>query len=196
MKQLVLIGGGGHCSSCVDVIEQEGVYEIIGILDKPELVGQKVLGYEIIGTDEDIAKFVSKGVYFLITVGQIQSPKLRKKIFQELKRNDALIAKVISPRAYVSQHASIKEGTVVMHDALINAGATVGRNCIINTKSLIEHDSEIHDHCHISTASVINGGVVVQEGTFFGSGSVSREYVTTAKDDFIKAGSVFLGESK
>ncbi len=30
------MGGGGHCKSCIDVIEQEGKYKIAGIVDAKE----------------------------------------------------------------------------------------------------------------------------------------------------------------
>lgn len=49
MKKIISIGSGGHCKSVVDVIEQEGKFQIIGIVDKPELLGVKVLGYPVIG---------------------------------------------------------------------------------------------------------------------------------------------------
>jgi len=53
MKDIVLIGGGGHCRAIIDVLEQEGRFNIIGIIDKPELLGKTVLGYEIIGNDSE-----------------------------------------------------------------------------------------------------------------------------------------------
>lgn len=34
--KLILIGGGGHCHSAIDVIEEEGRYQIAGIVDLPE----------------------------------------------------------------------------------------------------------------------------------------------------------------
>lgn len=192
-NQLVLIGGGGHCKSCIDVIEQTNQFNIIGILDKPERVGQEVLGYDIIGTDNQIEKLSVKGYSFLITVGQTRSSQLRQKLFNELLRCNASLATVISPRAYVSKHAVVEKGSIVMHDVLINADARVGLNCIINSKTLIEHDAVVKGHCHISTSAVINGGTIVKEGTFFGSNAVSKEYVKTSNEDFIKAGSLFLG---
>jgi len=194
-KKLILLGGGGHCKSCIDVIEQEGKYEIAGILDNEEFLDQKILGYEFIGTDDDIGKFVNEGYLFLITVGQIKTSSIRKKIFSLLSNSNAKMATVVSPRAYVSEHANIGEGTIIMHDALVNASATIGDHCIINTKALIEHDTIIENFCHISTSAVINGGVTVKEGTFFGSNAVSKEYISTDADDFIKAGSTCKGVS-
>lgn len=195
MQKLILVGGGGHSKSCIDVIEQEGTYKITGILDQEELIGQKVLGYEIIGSDDQMTKYAKEGYTFLITVGQIKSSSLRERLFVKLEACNAKIATIISPRAYVSKHALIGRGTIVMHDVLVNANASIGENCIINSKALIEHDAVIQNFCHISTSAVVNGGTVVKEGSFFGSNAVSKEYVETNINDFIKAGTTFKGNS-
>ena len=192
-KPLILIGGGGHCRACIDVIEQEGVYEIVGILDKLEMVGKEVLGYKVIGTDEDIERLCLSGNAFLITVGQVGDATIRVRIYDQLQALKAELATVISPRAYVSCYASIGKGSIVMHDALVNAAVKIGMNCIINTKALVEHDVCVEDHCHVATAAVVNGGALLRHGTFFGSGAVSKECVRTSTQDFIKAGSIFKG---
>jgi sugar O-acyltransferase (sialic acid O-acetyltransferase NeuD family) len=190
MKSLVLLGGGGHCVACIDVIEQQGRYRIVGILDREDLLGQALLGYCHIGTDNDVPDLIRQGHQFLVTVGQVRSAEPRQRLYGLLTALQAPVATVVSPRAYVSKHAKLGIGTVVMHDALINAGAEVGCNCIINTKALVEHDACIEDHCHISTAAVVNGGARIKAGTFFGSGAVSQEYACSVSHDFIKAGSV------
>ena len=194
-NKLILLGGGGHCKSCIDVIEEEGKYEIVGILDHQELLGQKLLDYTFIGTDDNIRKFSDEGYSFFITVGQVNSSDIRKKLLSLLHENHAKIVTIISPHAYVSKYATLGKGTIIMHDALVNAAASIGNYCIINSKALIEHDASIEDFCHISTSSVVNGGTKVKEGTFFGSNAVSKEYIETTKNDFIKAGSIFKGIS-
>ena len=166
MDKIILIGGGGHCKSCIDVIEQEGRFKIAGIVDVSEKLHQEILGYEIIATDDDLPGLVNEYENFLITLGQIKNPEKRIRIFQTLKESGVKLPVIISPLAYVSRHAKIEEGTIVMHYALVNAGAKIGKNCIINTRALIEHDAFIGDHCHIATGAVINGGVKVGPGTF------------------------------
>ena len=188
--QLLLVGGGGHCKSVIDVIEQENQYIIAGIIDQKEFLGQKVLGYEIIGCDDNLSELFQKIKYAFVTVGQIKSPELRIRLFTQLNTIGFEIPSILSPRAYVSKYATIGRGTIVMHDALINANAKIGDNCIINTKALVEHDAIIADHCHISTGAILNGGVVVKQRSFFGSGAVSKEYITIAENSFIKAGCV------
>lgn len=188
MKDILLIGGGGHCKSVIDVIEKEAKYNIVGIIDKKELINQEVLAYKIIGCDDDLKELREKFQYALVTVGHIESNALRVKLYKLLKELDFHIPTVISPLAYVSKHATVDEGSVVMHHALINADAKVGKNCIINSKSLVEHDAVIENNVHISTSATINGGAIVKENTFFGSGAITKEYTTIS--GFIKAGSV------
>jgi sugar O-acyltransferase (sialic acid O-acetyltransferase NeuD family) len=188
--QIILIGGGGHCKSVIDVIELEGSFAIAGIVDQKEMIGQSVLGYKIIGCDDDLADLFRKFKYAIVSVGQIKSPDLRIKLFNHLNTIGFETPTIVSPRSYVSKHASIDKGTIVMHDALINAEVHIGKNCIINSKALIEHDCSIADHCHISTGAILNGGTSIHEGTFFGSNAVSKEYATIVTRSFIKAGSI------
>lgn len=188
-EKIVLIGGGGHCHSVIDVIEQENRYEIIGIVDTKENISKKVLNYEIIACDDDLGIIFQSCKNALITVGQIESNKIRVKIYNNLKKIGFNLPTIISPLAYVSKYSFIDEGTIIMHQALINANAKIGKNCIINTKALIEHDCIVEDNCHISTASVINGGVRVKENSFFGSNATSKQSIEI--DGFIKAGSLF-----
>jgi len=187
-EKILLVGGGGHCKSVIDVIELEDKYIIAGIIDKKELLGQKVLDYEVIGCDDDLEKLFETYKYAVVTVGQVKSNTLKIKLFNLVEAIGYTLPAIKSPLAYVSKHSEISEGTVVMHHALINANVTIGKNCIINTKALVEHDCVVEDNCHVSTASVINGGVILKEGTFFGSNATSKEYIEV--DGFIKAGSL------
>lgn len=189
-EKIILIGGGGHCRSCIDVIEQEGRFTIAGIVDMPEKRHQTVLGYPVIGSNADLVELIKTCPNVVITLGQIKSPNRRMELFNDLMQMGANFPVIQSPLAYVSRHAQVAEGTIVMHHALINAGARVGKNCIINTKALVEHDAVIEDHCHISTGAVINGGVKIGTGSFFGSGAISKEYISIPSKSFIKANSL------
>lgn len=188
MKNLILIGGGGHCKSVIDVAEAAG-YTILGILDKPSEVGKKVLAYEVIGSDADMGKYADKAE-FIVSVGQIKSPELRIKLHQMLADAGCQLATIISPIAHVSKYATVGEGTVVMHQAVVNADARIGKGCIINTMADIEHDVRIGDFCHISTAAVVNGEVKVGNDVFIGSRTVVHNCKTITNDIIIAAGSV------
>jgi len=188
MDEIVLIGGGGHCKSAIDVIEQENKFRIVGIVDKPELVGSDVLGYPIIAKDSDLGFLAEKYRYALVTTGQIKSPVLRRRLFDLAEKAGFFFPVVVSPRAYVSRYATVGKGTIVMHDAVIASNASVGVNCIINSKALLEHDSVIGNFCHIATASVVNGGVHIKDSSFIGSGSIIKQNVFIGPGSIISMG--------
>lgn len=189
-QNILLIGGGGHCKSVIDVIEQTGMYDIIGIVDVREKVGNLLFGYRVIGTDEEIGSLDWAFDACHITLGMIGSSEKRANLYNSLVSKGFRFPVIQSPDAYVSKHAIIGQGTVIMHNAFVNAGAIVGENCILNTKCLIEHDAVIGDHCHISTGAIINGRVTVGNGSFVGSGAVSKQGSVIPAGAFIKANSI------
>lgn len=186
---LILIGGGGHCKSCIDVIEFENKFNIIGILDLPINVGNKINNYEIIGIDNDIEKYLSKNVYFFITIGQIENVFIRKKLFNQLIKFNAKIATIISPSAYVSTKSKVGIGTIIMHKCVINSGVMIGDNSIINTLSNIEHDVKIGNHTHISTGAMINGDCIIGNEVFVGSNSTISNQIKISDKSIIGAAS-------
>ena len=191
-KNLILVGGGGHCKSVIEAAESAG-YNILGVLDTPENVGKQVLAYSVIGTDDDIPRYVDKAE-FVITVGFIKNPAIRIKLYNKVKEAGGKLATIIASTAHVSKYSTIGEGTVVMHQAFVNAGAHIGANCVINTFSNIEHDAQIGDQCHISTGTMVNGDCKVGDRCFIGSQSVLSNGIAIG-DDIIVGAASFVRKS-
>lgn len=187
-EKILLLGSGGHCHAVIDVIESEKKFEIAGIVDNQKSIGEEVLGYKVIGCDDDLQELRKNYRYAFVAVGQLKTSAVRVGLFEKLRELDFILPSIVSPLAYVSKYAEIEDGTIIMHQALINAKARIGKNCIINSKALIEHDALVEDFCHISTGAIVNGGVVVKEGSFYGSNATSKEYIEIS--GFVKAGSV------
>ncbi|CAN1499115.1 WbbJ Acetyltransferase (isoleucine patch superfamily) [Burkholderiaceae bacterium] len=192
-QSLILVGAGGHARSCIDVVEQTGLFKVAGMIGSIEEVSSAFLGYKVIGTDEQLPDLVKRYKNALVAVGQIKSPGKRIEIYDRLLEIGFELPVIISPHAYVSRFAKLGQGTIVLHGAIINAGVDVGINCIINTHSLIEHDSKIGDHCHISTGAVINGDVTIGSHTFIGSASVVKHGCSVAENCIIDMGTVVKG---
>ena len=186
-KNLILLGGGGHCKSVIEVAESAG-YKILGVLDKPEEVGKQALDYKVIGTDDYIPHYIEKAE-FVITVGFIKNPAIRIKLYNKVKEVGGKLATIIASSAHVSKYAMLSEGTVIMHQAVVNAGAKIGVNSIINTFANIEHDAQIGDQCHISTGAMVNGDCKVGDRCFIGSQSVLANGIEIGDDIIVGAGS-------
>lgn len=185
MDNLIIIGGGGHAKSCIDVIELEGKYNIIGLLDSKSRVGEKVLGYEIIGTDEDITSLSKDCNNFFLAVGQVKNSNIRRRIITELSDININFPNIISPLAYVSKHVSLGKGNIIMHNSFVNADVRIGDFNIINTNSVIEHDCNIGNFSHISVSSTTCGTVNIGDDCFIGAGSTINNNININNSVFI-----------
>ena len=192
MDNLILVGGGGHCKSVIDVAECAG-YNIVGILDKPEEFQKEILGYYVIGADCDAVKYIDT-CEFMISVGQVKSVALRIRLYHMLKDMNACLATVIAPLAHVSRHASIGEGSIVLNNAVVNADVRIGCNAIINTASVIEHEVKIGDFCHVSTGAIVNGNCRIGDRVFVGSQCVCKNGINICSDVIVGAGSTVLAD--
>jgi sugar O-acyltransferase (sialic acid O-acetyltransferase NeuD family) len=187
-EPIVLIGAGGHAAACIDVVEQHGGFHVAALVGTAAEVGTRVLGYPVVGGDEQLAGLAGRYRNALVAVGHIRTSEPRIRLFATLVELGYVLPVIVSPRAYVSPHASVGSGTIVMHGAVVNANAHVGRNCILNSMSLVEHDAIIGDHCHLATAAAVNGGAFVGARSFVGSQSSVREKVRIGDDCLIGMG--------
>ncbi|HEX2921593.1 MAG TPA: NeuD/PglB/VioB family sugar acetyltransferase [Bacteroidales bacterium] len=189
-KEIILIGGGDHCKSAIDVIEQENKFHVAGIVDFKEKIGQKIFGYTIIASDDDLPKLAKDYVNFFITVGHVKNVTTRRNLYNKLKELGLNIPSIISPLAYISKHSTIQEGCIIFPFSVIDVDAEIGKNCIINHSSIIGHGAIIEDHCHIS-ANCVLGKCHIATGTFIGGNCWINNGVSIAQDSIIgSAGNV------
>ena len=187
---LLLLGGGGHCAAVIDVIESTAEFEVAGIVEAEGTTESTFLGYPVLGTDADLPDLIKIYPNCVITVGQIQSAAVRRKLFEKVKSLGGQLPVVKSPLAKVSKTAEVCEGTVIMHLALVNALVKIGENGIVNTKSLIEHGTEVGADSHISTGAIINGDCHIGEGCLIGSGAILLQGIRVADQTLVGAGAV------
>jgi sugar O-acyltransferase (sialic acid O-acetyltransferase NeuD family) len=190
---IVLVGGGGHCKVVISVLNKLGIYNIVGIADKKEKIGQKVLDVPILYTDEDLDELLSEGVkHALVTVGSIGNPQKRVELFILLKKRGFTLPTIISPDSIVDSYVRVGEGSIIMPGVVINAGTTIGGNCIINTNSSIDHDCIIGDHVHIAPGATLSGNVKIGKASHIGTGASIIQNINIGDETIIGAGSVVV----
>lgn len=187
---ILLIGGGGHCVSVIDVIESTQQYEIMGIVEAPGVEQSQFMGLPIVGSDDDLEKLIQQTPNCIITIGQLQSAELRKALYQKVLAFGGKLPVIISPLAHVAMQTEIGAGTVVMHFALVNSLATIGDNCIINSYALVEHGTAVGSHCHLSTRATLNGDCRVGHSSLIGSGATVLQGLSIAAGSIVGAGAL------
>jgi sugar O-acyltransferase (sialic acid O-acetyltransferase NeuD family) len=186
--KVLVVGAGGHAAACIDIIEEENKYKIIGLIGKPSEIGQKHSGYEVIGTDEDLKQLLKLTDKIILGVGQIKSPSLRIEITNKFVNNGFKFQSTVSPSSRVSKNTNIGIGSVIMHNTTISTGSVIGDYSIINTGAIIEHDSKIGSFTHISTGVILNGNTSIGNNTFVGSGTIVKEQINIGHNCIVGMG--------
>lgn len=180
MKEIALIGAGGHAKVIIEIIESAGD-KVVFINDTDERT-TSVLGYPV-SVDNP-----APDTPVVISIG---SNRVRKRIADGLANP---VATATHLRANLSSRCSIGEGTVVMAGATINSDTVVGRHCIVNTNASIDHDCRIGDYVHIAPNVAIAGGVAIGEGSMIGIGTSVIPGITIGAWVTIGAGSVIIAD--
>lgn len=194
MEKIILIGGGGHCKSIIDTIKSSKLYDIVGIIDIKEKIGDEINHIKIIDHDENLNIYRKKVSNAFISVGSIGDVSIRKKLFDKLEKLEFKLPFIIDKTAIISDDVTIGCGTFIGKGAIINSGASIGKNCIINSGTIIEHDCKIDNFVHIAPGSTVCGGVKIGDNSHVGAGSVILQYNNIGHDTIIGAGSVVTKE--
>ncbi|WP_195939346.1 acetyltransferase [Romboutsia sp. 1001713B170131_170501_G6] len=190
MKNIIVIGAGGHASVVIDIIEcmkeNGSQVQILGILDDRNDI-TKFRGYEILGKIRTENLYNRKDTEFIIGIG---SNNIRKEIYR--KYNHLKYFTAIHPSAIIGSHVNIKSGTVVMPRAIINSNTYIGKHVIINSGAIVEHDNIIGDFVHISPGTTLCGGVFVGESAHIGANSTVVPSKKIGANTIIGAGSTVI----
>ena len=194
MHDLVIIGNGGHAKVVIDILEERGDYNILGIITKNKGDEIGIGGYEILGDDNLLKELFNKGVKVVVMgVGGYTDNSLRKRIYENLKKIGFQVISAIHPTASISRTVLMGEGNVVFSGVVINPYVKLGNNIIVATGSTIDHDSVIKDHSFISAGVTVGAETIIKEEVLLALGSKVMAGVTICKGALIGAGALITG---
>lgn len=189
MKERVFVfGASGHAKVVIDIIEQQGRYDIAFLADDDlSLKGRQIYAYPVIGGKDDLlATDIRKGI---VAIG---SNRARRAVAAWLTANGFEMITAIHSSAQIARGVTVGSGTVVMAGAVINSDTTIGYDVIVNTRSSIDHDCTIGDGVHIAPGSTLCGSVTVGEGSFICAGSTIIPNLTIGSHVTVGAGSTVI----
>jgi len=162
MKDVIVFGSGGHASVIIDIIEKQGTYRIIGLIDDFKKKGETLLGYKIIGGFEELINL--SGVIYG-GIAAIGDNFARHEVVGRIKiaLPDFKFISPVHPFTSIAKNVIIGEGSVIMPGSVINTGTKIGNHCIINTLSSIDHDNIFRDFSSTAPGVITGGNVDVGE---------------------------------
>ena len=183
-EKLLLVGAGGLGR----VVLEHAItnYDCSFLDDGPE-IGSFVNDIPIIGRTSEIDRFFGEYTSLIVTIG---NNSLREKLYKTASQIGYSMPSIIDSSAYLSPHATLGNGCVILNNAVIQNGAKIGNGCIINPGVEAHHDSTVGDFCLIYTNSVIRSLTHVGNRVWIGSTVTVSTYASVPDDAIINDGSV------
>ncbi len=193
LPKAVVFGASGHAKVVLDILKQQRLYEVIGLLDSYKLLGCECAGYRVFGRPSDLpallVKYPSLGVF--VAIGDNWS---RASVAHEIRQlcPDIAFITAVHPSAQVASDVHVGAGSVIMAGAVANPGAHISEFCILNTRSSLDHDSTMDEFSSLGPAATTGGGVQVGAYSNIGIGATVVQEISIGAHTVIGAGAVVL----
>lgn len=192
-NKILVVGASGHAKVIVETVVREDKYTVVGLLDNIRQVGDDVLGFPVLGSEENLSELIERySIHgLLIAIGD------NFQRFQMYERLSAAhpgleMVSAIHPQASVSPSAVCGPGTVIMAGAVVNAESRTGNCCIINTRASLDHDCHMSDFSSIAPGVAVGGSCTIGYRSSVGIGAVLKHGVILGDDTVVGAGAVVL----
>jgi sugar O-acyltransferase (sialic acid O-acetyltransferase NeuD family) len=193
MKDLLIIGSGGHARTIIDAALRSG-RSVLGLLDIDyNNQHEVILGVRVLGGIELLDDFDQKKVSIIIAIGNNSK---RKWWFSKLKDKGFNFATIIHPTATLSSHVSVGKGVFINSGAIVNAESIINDGVIINTGVIVEHEVEIKQYAHLAPGVSVGGRSTIGDCSFIGIGTSVADCIKIGKYVVIGAGSTIVKDVK
>lgn len=187
-ERLVLLGGGGHASDVLAVLESRrpGAEVVIGddgVVDRRRFEGRFVRI-----ADGGIDQVLKISGSFIAAVGD---PSTRIRI---AARGDDAAVRWADPQKHLAAvvHPSVElaEGAIVFGCVWISPMARIGRHTHVGYGATVGHDTAIGAFCSVMPSASIGGDCRIGSGVLIGAGATVLQGLSVGRDAVVGAGSV------
>lgn len=173
MKQIIIIGAGGHGREVADIVRhqtRQGQHvSLLGFVDdRAELHGTSLDGVPVLGDWDWLEQVDRQAIAVICALG---TPHVLRRVVARARDLGLSFASAVSPLAFVSPAASIGVGVMVFPHTFISTGACLHDHCIINAGTSVSHDTTVGSYCNVNPGVHLAGNVTIDEGCYIGMGS-------------------------
>jgi sugar O-acyltransferase (sialic acid O-acetyltransferase NeuD family) len=191
MENILLFGGGLHANYSIDIINKEGKYNIVGIVDSIKEIGSDLFGYKVIGRQEQLNELIQKHNVHggIITIGDNWSRKVVYDSITKLVPGFKFV-NAIHPSTIIGRNVKLGVGIVVMAGCIFNPSSTIGDFCFLATGAQVEHDCTMGDFSSISAGSITGGKVSIGKYSAITLGVTIMDRLNIGENTVVGSGSL------
>lgn len=203
---LLLVGGGGHGKTLIDLVKVLGKYQWGGIVDENLPPGSLILGLPVFGGDLLLSELYKAGFHQAINgVGGIGNVVARLHVFEKLNKAGFSFPSLVHPTAFVEPSATIESGAQVLPLTYVGTDSKIGFGSLLNAHVIVSHDCQIGECVNLSPGATLAGGVKIHNHAQIGMGVTININLTigaearigngaTIKADVPPGGRIFAGQ--
>lgn len=191
-RKIVVWGASGHALSVCGILEEQGCWEIVGLVDDIDPTPRTgiVEGVPVLGSSDPLrSRAIPNLSDVIVAIGDNEA---RVRCARSAEEWGYQLVTAIHPRAVVAKGVKIGDGTVISAGAVVNPGVRIGKNVIINTVASVGHECTIGDGAHLGPGVNLGGRVGVGRLAWVGIGTSVRDGVSIGANAVVGAGSVVI----
>lgn len=195
MEKIIIIGSSGHARVVIDILEKSSKYIITGLVDSFAPKGKTVLGYSILGNENDIPEIIKTHNITggIIAIGENWDRYIvYKKVINICSSFNFINA--IHPNAVIGKSVTIGKGVVIMPGAIVNSNCQIEDFCVLNTKASLDHDSHMKSFSSLAPGVTTGGYVEIGNYSAILIGSIIVPKISIGDHTVIGGGS-FVNKS-
>ncbi len=192
MRDLVIIGAGGHGRETLDIVEainaETPTWSMLGFLDdgSPDLALVVSRGSRVIGPIDRLPAFEGSAI---VAIG---GGPARRAVVDRLASESWRPATLVHPSAVVGAGNRLGADVLVAAACVVTTNVTIGDHTHLNARCSVHHDCTIGDVVTLSPGVIVNGEVQLGDDVWIGPGAVIGRGITVGAGAVIGAGAVVL----
>ncbi len=160
-NNLLIFGSGQYGCTAKEIALSMNCFDKINFLDDND--------EKAIGKIKAHKKFNDSYKKAVIAIG---NPSVREKLIVLIRESGFQLTTLISPLAYVSPSAKIKDGCIIEPMAVVQANSELSEGVIVSAGAVINHNSFIGKVCHVDCNAVVKSNSIIESGTKINCGEV------------------------
>lgn len=182
--KLIILGAESLGREVAEVASLSG-YDVAFLDDRPELAGQSVSGYPVLGPFGAFKDMPPAA--FFVAVG---TPTTREKWMEQIASHGFNLANIYHPLAAISKTATIGGNCFVNAHSFIGPNVSLEKGALLWSGVSISHDCIVGPVCFFAPGVGVGGYTRIGTGCMFGINAAIRSDATIGDWSIVAMGSI------
>jgi len=158
---VIIIGAGSTASNVVEILRQNRVFEVVGLIDI-SMSDKEIDGIKVIGTHSILSDLYGKDgiVNVIIAIGD---NLIREKHFFKLRQIGYNFVNAIHNSAIISENVKLGEGVIIEAGVIIERDAVIGDNVYISSGTMIKTKAAIGNNVYLGPGVIVDGETIIKK---------------------------------